>query len=195
MPVPGGSGERPAPTLDRVTDFESPEPSPQPGAVNDRRPPGPRLLITELLTPERIKIPLESADKPGLIREMSALLAHVSGVPEEAEAIREAVMEREEVLSTGIGDGVAIPHGKTGRVGELVLVAGTTRAPVDFEALDDRPVRLLMMLVGPESAATLHVKVLSRISRLLRRERLREELVSAPTPEAFLSVIRGAETP
>lgn len=163
--------------------------------MNDRRPPGPRLLVTELLAPERIKIPLESTDKRGLIGEMAALLARVSGVPEEAEAIREAVLEREKVLSTGIGDGVAIPHGKTGRVGELVLVAGTTKEPIEFEALDDQPVRLLLMLVGPESAAALHVKVLSRISRLLRRRPLRERLIAAPTPEAFLSVIRDAESP
>lgn len=163
--------------------------------MSDRPSPAPRLLVTELLGPERVKIPLESTDKRGLIGEMAALLASVSGVPEDAEAIREAVMERERVLSTGIGDGVAIPHGKTGRVGELVLVAGTTPEPVDFEALDGRPVRLLMMLVGPESAAGLHVKVLSRISRLLRRGELRERLLAAPDPETFLSLLREAESP
>ncbi len=163
--------------------------------MNDRRPLGPQLLLTELLPPEHVKIPLASADKAGLIDELATFLARVSGVPEEAEAIREAVLEREKVLSTGIGGGVAIPHGKTGRVEGLVLVAGTTRDPVDFEALDDRPVRLLMMLVGPESAASLHVKVLSRIGRLMRREELRDRLIAAETPEAFLSVIRRAETP
>lgn len=163
--------------------------------MNDRRPLGPQLLLTELLTPDHVKIPLVSADKPGLIDELASFLASVSGAPEEAEAIREAVLEREKVLSTGIGGGVAIPHGKSGRVDRLVLVAGTTRAPVDFEALDDRPVRLVMMLVGPESAAALHVKVLSRISRLLRRDDLRERLIAAESPEAFLEVIRSAETP
>lgn len=163
--------------------------------MNERGSPGPRLLLTDLLSPERVKIPLEATDKPGVIAELAALVARVSGIPEEAEAIRQAVLEREKVLSTGIGGGVAIPHGKTPRVGELVLVGGSTRGPIDFEALDDRPVRLVMMLVGPESAAGLHVKALSRISRLLRREELRERLVAAPGPQAFLELLEDAETP
>lgn len=174
----------------RIADVEAPW-----DAVSEPARVGSPLLVTELLTPEGIKIPLESTDKEGLIGELAALLARVSGVPEETDAIREAVLERERVLSTGIGDGVAIPHGKTGRVGELVLVAGITGGPVEFEALDDRPVRLVLMLVGPESAAGLHVKVLSRISRLLRRPRLRERLIEASSPGAFLSVIRDAESP
>lgn len=156
--------------------------------------PGTHLLVTELLSPERVKVPLESIDKIGLIGELAQLLARVSDVPEEADAIRKAVLEREKVLSTGIGDGVAIPHGKSGRVGELVLVAGVTREPVDFDALDGRPVRVVLMLVGPESAACLHVKVLSRISRLLRHRGLRERLIGTATPEEFLTVLGEAES-
>lgn len=159
-----------------------------------KRAPGAQLLLTELLTPDRIKLPLESTDKEGIIEEMSEFLARVSGVPEEVEPIRNAVLERESVLSTGIGGGVAIPHGKTGRVDDLVLVAGRTAEPVDFEALDDQPVRLVMMLVGPESAASLHVKVLSRISRLLRREELRDRLIRADTPRDFHAVLSEAES-
>lgn len=154
---------------------------------------GPQLLLTELLTPDRIEIPLRSDDKAGVIAELARFLAGAAGVPEEADAIREAVLEREAVLSTGIGGGVAIPHGKTGRVEELVLVAGKTEEPIDFEALDGRPVRLILMLVGPESAAGLHVKVLSRISRLLRNESLRERLLEARTPREFLDELRRVE--
>lgn len=162
--------------------------------MKDRRATGSQLLVAGLLTPERIKIPLECTDKTGVIGEMAAHLARAGGVPEEADAIREAVMEREAVLSTGIGGGVAIPHGKTARVDGLALVAGITRDPIDFDALDDRPVQLLVMLVGPESMAGVHVKVLSRISRLLREEGVRERLVGAETPEEFLTVIRDAES-
>lgn len=151
-------------------------------------------LLTELLSAERVKIPLEASDKRGLIEELSSLVARVSGVPESADDIRDAVLEREAVLSTGIGGGVAIPHGKSSAVGELVLVAGRTEEPVDFEALDTQPVRLLVMLVGPESAAGLHIKVLSRISRLLRQDSLRERLIAAPSAEEFLSVIQDAES-
>lgn len=154
----------------------------------------PQLLLADLLTPDRIRIPLESLDKAGLIGEMCAFLARRCDAGEEAEAeIREAVMEREAVLSTGIGGGVAVPHGKSQAVGDLVLVAGRTREPVDFDALDERPVRIVFLLIGPESAAGLHVKALSRISRLLRSETVREELVAAETPEAFYEALRRAE--
>lgn len=154
----------------------------------------PQLLLADLLSPDRIKIPLESTDKVGLIGELTTLLAAVSGVPEEEDTIRAAVLEREAVLSTGVGGGLAIPHGKSGAVSQLVLVAGRTAEPVDFESLDSQPVRLVMLLVGPESAAGLHVKVLSRISRILHRSSVAERLTSAATPDEFLAAIRDAES-
>lgn len=154
-----------------------------------------QLLLTDLLTPDRIKIPLESAEKLALIGELCAIVARVSDVTEREEAeIRQAVLDRERVLSTGIGGGVAIPHGKSGAVEDLVLVAGRTSEPIDFDALDALPVRIVLLLVGPESAAGLHVKVLSRISRLLRRRELRERLVAAETGEEFLDILRDAES-
>lgn len=152
------------------------------------------MLLAELLSSERIKIPLDSLDKPGILWEMSSLLARVSGVPDREDEIHRAVLEREAVLSTGIGGEVAIPHGKSPVLDSLVLVAGTTRQPVEFEALDDRPVRLILMLVGPASAAGLHVKTLSRISRLLRHEALREELISSADSRAFLRLLRESDT-
>ena len=153
------------------------------------------MLLSRLLAPDRVRIPLESRDKPGLIAELAGLLATASGVPGEADTIRQAVDEREAVLSTGIGGGVAIPHGKTGVVGSLVMVAGVTAEPVDFESLDGLPVRILLMLVGPESAAGLHVKALSRVSRLLRHDAVKEALIQAGTADEFLAVVRAAETP
>jgi mannitol/fructose-specific phosphotransferase system IIA component (Ntr-type) len=104
-----------------------------------------------------------------------------------------AVREREQVLSTGIGGGVAIPHGKTPHVDQLMLAAGVAPTAIDFDALDGHPVRLFFLLVGPESASGAHVKALSRISRLLRRDRLRADLLASTTPEAFLDVIRRSE--
>ena len=152
------------------------------------------LQLAELLSPDRVKIPLESMDKAGLIEELCFLLARVTDLEEGRGAIHEAVLEREAKLSTGIGDGVALPHGKCGLLDELALVAGSTRGPVDFDALDAQPVRLVVMLVGPESAAGLHVQVLGQISRLLREDSVRERLVAANTPLEFLSVIREAES-
>ncbi len=111
----------------------------------------------------------------------------------EAGDVLRAVRDREEVLSTGIGNGVAIPHGKSESVASLVLAAGVTARPVDFEALDGEPVSLLFLLVGPGAAAGDHVKALSRISRLLRRDAFRRRLCTAADAAAFYSVIAEAE--
>lgn len=154
----------------------------------------PRLLLADLLTPDRIKIPLESTDKSGVIEELCGLLARLAHAEASEPEIREAVLQREAVLSTGIGWGVALPHGKSEAVPDLTLVAGLTGRPVDFDSLDEKPVRIVMLLVGPESAAGLHVKVLSRISRLLRDPTVRARLLDAETPQAFHSALESAET-
>ncbi len=151
------------------------------------------MLLSELLSSERIKVPLDGRSKDDVLRELVSLVAN-GRTPIEADAILEAVREREQVLSTGIGGGVAIPHGKTPHVDQLVLAAGVTRNPVDFDALDGQPVQLFFLLVGPESAAGAHVKALSRISRLLRRDQLRQELAAANTPAEFLKMIQASET-
>jgi mannitol/fructose-specific phosphotransferase system IIA component (Ntr-type) len=149
------------------------------------------LLLTELLTPERIKVPLEAGDKPGVIRELTQLLAQRSGG--DFVQMLAAVEEREQVLSTGIGYGIAIPHAKSGGVKELNLVAGSRPEGVAFDALDGEPVRLFFLLVGPESAAGQHVKALSRIARIVRRESVREALLKAATPAEFHRVLVDAE--
>lgn len=150
------------------------------------------MLLTELLTPDRIKIPLVSTGKEELLRELVDIAARDAGLSDHSEVLR-AVMDREQVLSTGIGSGVAIPHGKSASVTRLVLAAGVAPAGVDFEALDGRPVQLFFLLVGPDSAAGDHVKALSRISRLLRRELFRDRLTRASTPQEFYDVLAEAE--
>lgn len=152
------------------------------------------LLLADLVSADRVRIPLAARDKAGVISELSEVAARAAGLPEESGTIREAVEAREEVLSTGIGGGVALPHGKTGRLEELVVVAGTSPEPIDFRALDGKPVRLFVMLVGPPGAAGVHVKALSRISRLLRERTLRERLLAAADPEEFVSILKAAES-
>jgi mannitol/fructose-specific phosphotransferase system IIA component (Ntr-type) len=150
------------------------------------------LLLSELLTADRVKVPLGSRTKNDVLRELVDLVANERNAID-AEPILAAVRERELVLSTGIGAGIAIPHGKTPHVDQLMVAAGVAREPVDFDALDGQPVRLFFLLVGPESAAGAHVKVLSRISRLLRRDQLRNDLMMAPSAEAFLGIVRSSE--
>ena len=150
------------------------------------------MLLSELLAPARVRVPLRSQTKDALLRELVELAAgdrHADAV----ESMLASVREREQVLSTGIGGGVAIPHGKTPLIDELVVAAGVTARPVDFDALDGAPVELCFLLVGPESAAGAHVKALSRISRLLRRDALRDALTGAASADEFLRVIRDSE--
>jgi mannitol/fructose-specific phosphotransferase system IIA component (Ntr-type) len=151
------------------------------------------LLLTELLSLDRIKIPLEARNKDDLLRELVGVVAGQAGAPDREDVLR-AVREREAVLSTGIGHGVAIPHGKSAAVGDLKMAAGRAAAPVDFDALDGQPVSLFFLLVGPESAAGPHIKALSRISRLVRKDEVREKLVAARTAQEFLDALQEAES-
>lgn len=150
------------------------------------------MLLSELLTTARVKVPLGGRTKGEILRELVEMAA-ADNEGADVEAILSAVREREEVLSTGIGGGIAIPHGKSPHVHSLTLVAGVAREAVDFDALDGKPVNLFFLLIGPESAAGAHVKALSRISRLMRREDLRARLATAASPDAFLAVIRTSE--
>jgi fructose-specific phosphotransferase system IIA component len=150
------------------------------------------VLLTELLTPERIRIPLSARSKDDLLRELVQLAGATARIDDLDDLLR-AVREREDVLSTGIGNGVAIPHGRSASLGELALVAGVAREPVDFDALDGKPVHLFFLLVGPESAAGQHVKVLSRISRLLRHESFRDRLAAAGDGAEFYRILSEAE--
>ena len=149
------------------------------------------MLLTDLITPSRIRLPVEALDKPGVLRELAALLVEQCGGVYEDVLL--AVEERERALSTGIGFGVAIPHGKSPTVPELGLVCGVSRVPIAYDSVDGAPVRLFFMLAGPESAAGPHVKVLSRIARLVRREAVRDRLMLSETPEEFHRAIREAE--
>lgn len=150
------------------------------------------MQLTDLLAPDQIKIPLVAQTKDEILGELVEVVARTVNVTDPAEILR-AVREREEVLSTGIGGGVAIPHGKSTAVSDLTLVAGVHPEGIDFEALDGKPVNLFFMLVGPESAAGQHVKALSRISRLLRRDTFRIRLGAAQSAEQFYSIIEEAE--
>jgi mannitol/fructose-specific phosphotransferase system IIA component (Ntr-type) len=119
------------------------------------------------------------------------LLVHSSGgSPDD---ILHAVREREDCQSTGFGHGVAIPHARTPSLPGLMLVAGQTSSPIDYGALDGKPVRLFFLLAGPETVAASQVRALARIARLVRREYVRDRLLEAGTAEAFCQVVREAE--
>jgi mannitol/fructose-specific phosphotransferase system IIA component (Ntr-type) len=150
------------------------------------------LLLTDLITPGRIKIPLEGRTKDEILEELVELATGDGGI-DDVDAVLRAVRDREAVLSTGIGHGVGIPHGRSAAVRELRMAAGVTAMPVDFDALDGQPVRLFFILIGPETAAAAHIKALSRISRLVRRDDIRERLITVDSPEEFYQILNDFE--
>ena len=150
------------------------------------------MLLTDLLAPPRVVLPLRGSTKPAVMREL--LVAALPGAgAADLDAVMAALLARESVLSTGIGDGVAIPHAKTGRVDRLLMAAGVAATPVDYDALDGRPADLFFLLLGPETAATEHVKMLGRLARVLRKPGLCDALREAPDAAAFVRAIANTE--
>jgi PTS system nitrogen regulatory IIA component len=149
------------------------------------------VLLTELLSPDRVLLPLSAGDRQAAIAMLSRRLAELADAG--YQDVLDAVLERESVQSTGIGFGVAIPHGRCAGVRQLTMVAGVSPTPVPFDAIDGDPVRLFFLIVGPEASAGLHVKILSRIARLVRRDTVRQQLLEATTADAFYNVLLDAE--
>ena len=126
---------------------------------------------------------------------MNALIDLLKGHPavNNLEDVRQAVFDREQVMSTGVGKGLGLPHAKTGAVNDTVAAFAVTQNPIDFGAIDSKQVRLLFLLVGNEQAKSQHIKLLSRISRLMNRDAFRDRLLQARTPEELLRIFQEGE--
>jgi PTS system nitrogen regulatory IIA component len=148
------------------------------------------VLLSDILRADRIRVPLRNRDKRSVLRELVGLVATEPALEEE---VLQAVIAREAILSTAIGYGVAVPHGRCDSLPELCLAAANSPEPILFDALDGRPVRLFFLIAGPESMAGAHLKALSRVVRLVRREPIRQRLADARDPEEFHRYIREAE--
>jgi PTS system fructose-specific IIC component len=152
------------------------------------------LRVADLLAPERVKVPLGGLDKESILAELVDLVAGSAGLAARREEIYQAVWEREAVLSTGISEGIALPHAKIAGLDAIAMAAGVCREPVEFGALDGGPVWLLFLVLGPETAAGSQVRLLSRIARLLSEESLRRRLLSAEDAGRFCRILREAES-
>ena len=150
------------------------------------------MRLSELLNEQSVSLSLQARDKESCIKELVSLLESAHGVNTKGEILSK-VLQRESMMSTGIGNGVAIPHGKTRLLDHLIAACGVSRAGIDFEAIDKQPATLFILLVSPENAGGSHVKVLANISRLLKEDKVRDALKSAETPQAFLQQLRDAE--
>jgi len=147
--------------------------------------------LQEFLSPEGVILNLAARCKREALAALAERAAEISGAG--AEEIRQALMDREQLGSTGVGRGVAIPHGKIEGLDRIVGLLAKLEEPVDFEAVDDQPVDLVFVLLAPADATAAHLKALARVSRLLREEDVREALRGADSSEALYAIAAGAE--
>jgi fructose-specific phosphotransferase system IIA component len=150
------------------------------------------MKISDILTDNLVATDLKGKSKKEII---DAMIDLVSTSPKvmDRERVRKAIFEREEIMSTGVGNGFAIPHGKTDAVTDIVAAFAVTAEPIDYQSLDEKPVRLVFLLVGKDNLVGPHIKLLSRISRLMNKEDFRKRLLEFKTPHELLEAFRQEE--
>ncbi|MHC1736519.1 MAG: PTS sugar transporter subunit IIA [Ignavibacteriaceae bacterium] len=150
------------------------------------------MKLSELLSEEVIIPELSGKSKEEVINELIDLFKNDSRV-NDIDKVRTAVMEREKVMSTGVGKNFAIPHGKTDAVKDILCAFGKSKFPIDYQSLDSQPVHLVFLLVGKDNLVSMHIKLLSRISRMMTKDSFREKLLDAVSKEDILEIFREEE--
>jgi fructose-specific phosphotransferase system IIA component len=148
--------------------------------------------LADLLETGTIKLELEARKKNEALQELVELL-HRAGRIEDPEATLGGLMEREKLTSTGIGSGIAIPHLLSPDVEQTVMAFGRKREGLRFDSVDNQPVNLIFLVVGPKHREYAHLRLLSRLSRLLHDGSFRRRLLEADTPEEILRILRREE--
>ena len=146
------------------------------------------MKICDVLHKEAILADLKARSKKGILEELVAPVAGIAHVGHDD--LVKVLLERERLGSTGIGGGIGIPHGKMKNLETLVLGFGLSRKGVDFESLDGKPAHIFFLLVTPENSTGLHLKLLARISRILKNETFKTRLLSAADRDEILSIIK-----
>jgi fructose-specific phosphotransferase system IIA component len=150
------------------------------------------MKVSELLKKEFIIPELRGETKEEIINELIDLFKNDPRV-EDIEKVRSAVLDREKIMSTGVGKGFAIPHGKTSAVKEIVGAFGKIKDGIDYESLDGNPVQLVFLLVGKDSLISTHIKLLSRISRLMNKDDFRHRLTEANSAAEIVKLFSDEE--
>jgi len=143
-------------------------------------------LFRDILQIEAVTTSLSASTKEGAISEISRLLAKSIGI--ESDPIRRVLSERERLASTGVGSGVAIPHGRLSTIPSLRVALAVHRSGLHFDAIDGQPVHIFVGIVGPDSDPGAHLRLLARASRILREEAAREQIIAAPDEAALRDV-------
>ncbi|MFT4097334.1 MAG: PTS IIA-like nitrogen regulatory protein PtsN [Rhodoblastus sp.] len=151
------------------------------------------MSLNDLISPQAVIASLKANSKKQALIELSEKAAGLSGL--DSREVLDALIQRERLGSTGIGGGIAIPHGKLARCEHIFGVFARLEKPIDFEALDDAPVDLIFLLIAPETAGADHLNALSRAARVLRDQSLVATLRSTRDPSALYSILMRSPTP
>ena len=146
------------------------------------------MKICDVLQKETILPDLKAQNKKGILEELVTPVSEIANVSQEA--LVKVLMEREQLGSTGIGGGIGIPHGKMKDIDSLVLGFGLSRQGVDFESLDGLPTHIFFLLITPENSTGLHLKLLARISRILKDDPFKTRLLNAASDDEILEIIQ-----
>ena len=149
------------------------------------------MKILDVLPKEAILDDLKAVDKKGVLEELVIPVANISGVNHED--LVKVLMERERLGSTGIGEGIGIPHGKVKNLNSLILGFGLSRQGVDFDSMDGLPAHIFFLLITPENSTGLHLKLLARISRILKNDLFKKKLLRANSRDEIYSIIKEEE--
>ncbi|MBW8001991.1 MAG: PTS sugar transporter subunit IIA [Planctomycetes bacterium] len=150
------------------------------------------MNLTKILEQKNIKVGFENSDKEAVIKELIDLLES-NGSLSNCEEVLEVVLIREKTRSTGIGSGIAIPHGKCGSVKELIMAIGVSSEPIEFESVDGKGVSIVLLLLSPADQTGPHIQALASISRLMLDEEFRMSLVNADSAEHVYELISKKE--
>jgi fructose PTS system EIIA component len=150
------------------------------------------MQIQEFLTDKTVVVGLPAGSKETVISELVHLFEGNPAV-KDLEAVERAVLDREQVMSTGVGKGLALPHAKTSAVSDTVAALAITDGDVDFDSLDSDPVRILFLLVGTPEAKSHHVRILSRVSRLMNKDIVRKQMMAANSAEDLMKILASSE--
>ena len=150
------------------------------------------MRILDNLSHDRVKIGIESTTKPEILRELLRVLQE-QGVIEDLDAVLEEFLEREAKGSTGIGNGIAIPHVRTAQVGQLEYLFANCPEGLDFDSLDGEPVHILLLMMAPKDSHGQHIKALAKVSRILNDETTRRRLARASTAEEVCRIFEERE--
>ena len=151
------------------------------------------MKLTDILSRDCVRVPLNSSDKTGAITELVDLLAETGRITDR-DAVLRAVLERESTRSTAIGYGLAVPHGKSPACDKLIMAIGIPASPIDFDSKDGQPVNFVVLLVSPQDQTGPHIQALARISRLMLMEGFREAVSRAKSASEIHDIITKHET-